>query len=152
MARAFLVVLDSVGCGGAADASAYGDAGADTLGHIAQACASGAADREGLRRGPLHIPNLAALGLSYACAASTGTPLASVAMPPVPQGLYGYGIEISQGKDTPSGHWELAGCPVPFAWGYFTNTDNSFPTELIAAIIHEGKIPGILGNCHASGT
>jgi phosphopentomutase len=152
MARAILIVLDSVGCGGAEDAAAYGDEGADTLGHIAQACAEGRGDSEGLRSGPLHIPNLARLGLSHVCEASTGKPLAGVARPDAPQGRYGYGVEISQGKDTPSGHWEIAGCPVPFKWGYFTALENTFPADLIEAIIREGALPGILGNKHASGT
>ncbi|WP_332683629.1 phosphopentomutase [Bosea sp. (in: a-proteobacteria)] len=152
MARAILIVLDSVGCGGAEDAAAYGDAGADTLGHIAQACAEGRGDREGLRSGPLALPNLARLGLSHACEASTGRPLAGVVRPEAPQGQHGYGVELSQGKDTPSGHWEIAGCPVPFKWGYFTALENSFPADLVAAIIREGALPGILGNKHASGT
>ncbi|CAN7591841.1 phosphopentomutase [Bosea sp. LjRoot237] len=152
MARAILIVLDSVGCGGAEDAAAYGDEGADTLGHIAQACAEGRGDRDGLRSGPLDIPNLARLGLSHACEASTGKPLAGVMRPMAPQGQYGYGVEISQGKDTPSGHWEIAGCPVPFKWGYFTALENTFPPDLVAAIIREGALPGILGNKHASGT
>ncbi|AMJ63276.1 phosphopentomutase [Bosea sp. PAMC 26642] len=151
MARAILIVLDSVGCGGAEDAAAYGDEGADTLGHIAQACIDGRGDREGLRHGPLALPNLARLGLAHACEASTGSPLAGVAKPVIPTGQYGYGVEISQGKDTPSGHWEIAGCPVPFAWGYFTALENSFPPDLTAAIIREGALPGILGNKHASG-
>ena len=76
MARAILIVLDSVGCGGAEDADAYGDAGSDTLGHIAQACAEGRGDRDGLRHGPLKLPNLVRLGLAHACEASTGRPLA----------------------------------------------------------------------------
>lgn len=152
MSRAILIVLDSVGCGGAEDAAAYGDAGADTLGHIAQACAQGLGDREGLRSGPLTLPNLVRLGLAHACEASTGTPLAGVAKPSTPDGRHGYGVEISQGKDTPSGHWEIAGCPVPFKWGYFTALENSFPPDLVAAIIRDGNLPGILGNRHASGT
>lgn len=152
MARAILIVLDSVGCGGAEDAAAYGDEGSDTLGHIAEACAEGRGDRDGLRGGPLQIPNLARLGLSHACEASTGKPLAGVARPEAPQGRYGYGVEVSQGKDTPSGHWEIAGCPVPFKWGYFTALENTFPPDLVAAIIREGALPGILGNKHASGT
>jgi phosphopentomutase len=152
MTRAILIVLDSVGCGGAEDAAAYGDEGSDTLGHIAQACAEGRGDRDGLRSGPLHIPNLARLGLSHACEASTGKPLAGVARLEAPQGQYGYGVEVSQGKDTPSGHWEIAGCPVPFKWGYFTALENTFPPDLVAAIIREGALPGILGNKHASGT
>ncbi|MFC5391270.1 phosphopentomutase [Bosea vestrisii] len=152
MARAILIVLDSVGCGGAEDAAAYGDEGSDTLGHIAEACAEGRGDRDGLRSGPLHIPNLARLGLSHACEASTGRPLAGVTRPEIPQGRYGYGVEVSQGKDTPSGHWEIAGCPVPFKWGYFTALENTFPPDLVTAIIREGALPGILGNKHASGT
>ncbi|MDU0338722.1 phosphopentomutase [Bosea rubneri] len=152
MTRAILIVLDSVGCGGAEDAAAYGDEGADTLGHIAAACAEGRGDRAGLRSGPLSLPNLTRLGLSHACEASTGRPLAGVARPAVPQGQFGYGVEVSQGKDTPSGHWEIAGCPVPFKWGYFTALENSFPAEFVAAIIREGALPGILGNKHASGT
>lgn len=152
MTRAILIVLDSVGCGAAQDAHFYGDTGADTLGHIAQACAEGRGDRGGLRSGPLRLPNLARLGLAHACEISTGRPLAGVAKPADPAGQYGYGVEISQGKDTPSGHWEIAGCPVPFKWGYFTALEASFPPDLIAAIIREGGLPGILGNTHASGT
>ncbi len=155
--RALLIVLDSVGCGGAPDAAQYGDVGpdgtaADTLGAIARACAAGAGDRAGLRRGPLALPHLARLGLGLACQASTGR------MPPgldangPPSGLWGYGVERSAGKDTPSGHWEIAGCPVPFAWGYFRDTENSFPEELLAAIKREGGVGGVLGNVHASGT
>lgn len=152
MARAILIVLDSVGCGGAEDAEAYGDAGSDTLGHIAEACAQGRGDREGLRSGPLRLPNLVRLGLAHACEASTDRPLAGIVVPAEPEGRFGYGVEVSQGKDTPSGHWEIAGCPVPFAWGYFTALENSFPPDLVAAIIREGALPGILGNKHASGT
>ena len=152
MARALLIVLDSVGCGGAADAAAYGDAGSDTLGHIAEACADGRGDREGLRSGLLKLPNLVRLGLAHACEASTGRPLAGIARPERPEGRWGYGVEVSQGKDTPSGHWEIAGCPVPFQWGYFTDLENSFPPELVAGIVKEGALPGILGNKHASGT
>lgn len=152
MARAILIVLDSVGCGGAEDAAAYGDAGSDTLGHIAEACAEGRGDRDGLRQGPLKLPNLVRLGLAHACEASTGQRLAGVEMPAAPQGRWGYGVEISQGKDTPSGHWEIAGCPVSFPWGYFTELENSFPPELVAGIVKEGALPGILGNRHASGT
>jgi phosphopentomutase len=152
MARAILIVLDSVGCGGAEDAHLYGDTGADTLGHIAEACANGQGDREGLRSGPLALPNLVRLGLAHACEASTGRPLAGAAKPATPGGQHGYGVEKSQGKDTPSGHWEIAGCPVPFNWGYFTALENSLPPDLVTTIIRENGLPGILGNKHASGT
>src|ERR671929_2351625 len=152
MPRALLIVLDSVGIGGAEDAAAYGDEGADTVGHIAEACARGEGDRAGLRRGPLSLPNLAALGLGLACEASTGR------MPPnldprgAVTGAWGYGVETSKGKDTPSGHWEIAGVPVTFDWGYFPNTVPAFPEELTAALVARGNLPGILGNRHASGT
>lgn len=152
MPRAMIIVLDSVGCGASADAAEYGDQGANTLGHIAEHCAAGKADKAGLRAGPLHVPHMAALGLSAAHLVSTGKPLAGVPMPDEPTGHHGCAVEISQGKDTPSGHWEIAGCPVPFSWGYFLEKENSFPPDLVAAIIAEGQIPGILGNCHASGT
>ena len=59
MTRAFILVLDSFGVGGAPDAQTYGDAGADTLGHIAARCACGDADRQGTRRGPLHVQKIA---------------------------------------------------------------------------------------------
>ena len=74
MARAFLFVLDSFGIGGAPDAQEFGDLGADTLGHIAEFCAAGAADREGLRSGPLKLPNMSALGLLHAARCGTSMP------------------------------------------------------------------------------
>jgi phosphopentomutase len=150
--RALLVVMDSVGCGGAADAGLYGDAGADTLGHVAQACAAGLADRPGTRKGPLALPHLSRLGLGLTCHASTGQAPPGLDMPQSPTGLWGYGVEISSGKDTPSGHWEIAGCPVPFALGSFPDRENSFPPDLVASICAQGGVGGILGNCHASGT
>lgn len=151
MPRAILLVLDSVGCGAAADAADYGDIGADTLGHIGEACAAGQADRPGLRTGPLHLPHLGRLGLGSACRASTGH------LPPglaeAPQGAsWGYAVERSAGKDTPSGHWELAGTPVPASWGYFPDAAPCFPPDLIAGLVESGRLPGILGNRHASGT
>ncbi len=154
MPRAFIIVLDSVGCGGAKEAADYGDAGANTLGHIAQYCADGRGDRAGLRNGPLQLPNLAKLGLVHACEASANARM--VGMTRLPdgdvEGMWGFAQERSFGKDTPSGHWEIAGCPVLFRWGYFKKKENSFPTALVEAIITHGKVPGILGNCHASGT
>ncbi len=151
MPRAVLIVLDSVGCGGAEDASAYGDEGADTLGHIAEACALGRGNRDGLRRGPLSLPGLDALGLGHAIRASTGKTPPGFAMAP-PRGQWGYGIETSRGKDTPSGHWEIAGTPVDFDWGYFPDTIPAFPESLTSALIAEGRLPGILGDRRASGT
>src|SRR5918997_4857474 len=117
MRRALLIVLDSVGIGGAEDAAAYGDDGADTLGHIAGACARGEGDRAGLREGPLRLPNLAVLGIGLACEASTGRLPPNLAPAGAVTGAWGYGVETSRGKDTPSGHWEIAGVPAVFEWG-----------------------------------
>lgn len=151
MARAFLFVLDSFGIGGAADAERYGDTGADTFGHIAQACAEGRADREGLRRGPLAVPNMVSLGLARAARTATGLMMdGDRAL--FAASFHGAAQEVSSGKDTPSGHWEIAGLPVRFDWGYFPDTVPAFPAALTEAIIREGKVPGILGDCHAPGT
>jgi phosphopentomutase len=151
MTRAILIVLDSVGCGAAEDAKTYGDEGADTLGHIAEACALGRGNREGLRRGPLNLPRLDALGLGRAIKASTGRAPPGFVMAD-PRGQWGYGVETSRGKDTPSGHWEIAGTPVDFDWGYFPQEIPAFPEALTSALIKEGKLPGVLANRHASGT
>jgi phosphopentomutase len=137
MPRAILCVLDSFGIGGAPDAAAYGDEGAATLQHIAASYR-------------LSLPNMDALGLGAAAELSTGE---------VPRGLtnqprggrWGVGREVSKGKDTPSGHWEIAGVPVPFEWGYFPQTIPTFPAELVARLIERAELPGILGNKHASG-
>ena len=147
MTRAFLVVLDSVGCGGAPDAVDFGDAGANTLAHIAQACAAGRADLG--RKGPLALPNLDALGLGAAIRLASGA--ATPGLDALPQGLWGAATEVSRGKDTPSGHWELAGVPVPWDWTYFPRTDPAFPPDLVAEVCRLAGTDGILGNCHASG-
>ena len=154
MTRAFVVVMDSVGIGGAPDADRYfngrhPDTGANTLGHIAVACAAGQADARG-RTGPLHMPHLDQLGLG------AGLELASDLRVPGlgarPQGLWGAATEQSAGKDTPSGHWELAGVPVPWDWHYFPETRPAFPDALSRAVANAADTEGILGNCHASGT
>ncbi len=150
MPRAIILVMDSLGIGAAPDAEDYGDAGANTLGHIAASCASGASD-ERRADGPLRIPNLVALGLGEAAK------LASADFPPglecaAPTGLYGACAEKSRGKDTPSGHWEIAGLPVEFDWGFFQHDYPSFPAELTEAFISEAGLTGVLGNLHASGT
>lgn len=152
MTRALILVLDSFGLGASEDASDYGDAGADTLGHIADECAAGRADRVGLRSGPLAIPNLVRLGLGRAAWASTGRVPPGLESEMPPEGLWGYAVERSHGKDTPSGHWELAGVPVRFDWGYFPREIPCLPFALANAIRERSAIPGILGECHASGT
>ena len=147
MARALILVLDSVGCGGAPDAAQFGDEGSNTLGHIADACANGAAE-EG-RSGPLSLPNLDRLGLGAAVRLASGH--AAPGLDAGPVGMYGAATEVSQGKDTPSGHWEISGVPVPFDWHYFPETVPAFPADKIEEFIRRAGIPGILGDCHASG-
>jgi phosphopentomutase len=149
--RALILVLDSVGIGFAPDAERYGDAGADTVGHIAAACARGAADTSE-RAGPLRLPNLAQLGLWHACEIAGGAAPGAVASPAKPIGRFGSACEVSKGKDTPSGHWEIAGVPVSFEWGYFPRSRPCFPPALIAALCERADLPGVLGDCHASGT
>ncbi len=146
--RAFLIVLDSVGCGGAPDAADFGDDGANTLGHIAEACAEGRAE-EG-RSGPLRMPVLDGLGLGAAIRLASGHPVPGLTA--TPHGLWGAATETSRGKDTPSGHWELAGVPVPWDWHYFPDARPAFPESLTAEIRTRAGTEGILGNCHASGT
>lgn len=141
--RVVILMMDSFGIGGAEDAAKFGDAGANTLGHIAAA------------RGGLKVPNMAALGLLKAAEASTGLPITAgeqdnpaILVP----SKYGFMKEISLGKDTSSGHWEMAGSPVQFEWGYFKPEYPSFPEDLIKKICDEAGLPGILGNKAASGT
>jgi phosphopentomutase len=147
MPRAFLIVMDSVGAGGAPDAAAFGDEGANTLRHIAQTCAEGRADQG--RAGPLKLPNLDALGLGAAIRLASG--LAAPGLGEEPKGRWGAATEVSRGKDTPSGHWELAGVPVPWDWTYFPDTEPAFPPDLVQLVCKLAGTTGILGNCHASG-
>jgi len=152
MPRAMVLVLDSVGIGSAPDAQLYDDSGADTVGHIAEACAHGDADRDGVRSGPLHLPNLVRLGLGDACRLATGRVPPGLVREQAADGRYGCAAEVSRGKDTPSGHWEIAGVPVLFDWGYFPRTIPCFPPDLVDALCQCAELPGILGNRHASGT
>lgn len=149
--RALLIVLDSAGIGGAPDAADYGDEGADTVGHIAEACARGDGDRAGLRGGSLRLPHLAGFGLGLACHAATGRVPPGLEPPAILAGSWGAGRETSRGKDTPSGHWEIAGVPVTTPWGYFPDTRPAFPPALVRDLIAEAELPGILGDRHASG-
>ncbi|WP_299153494.1 phosphopentomutase [uncultured Tateyamaria sp.] len=147
MGRAFLVVIDSVGIGGAPDAGDYfngtvPDSGANTLGHILEACAAGQA--EDGRSGPLAIPNMTEMGVLDAMALANGAQVAP--------GRFGAATERSRGKDTPSGHWELAGVPVPWDWHYFPDAQPAFPPEVVEAVCAAAGVDCILGNCHASGT
>ncbi|MEQ1768440.1 MAG: phosphopentomutase [Devosia sp.] len=143
MPRAIVCILDSFGIGGAPDARDYSDGhghndeGSNTLGHIAE-------------HYDLKIPNMDALGLGAAAKLSAGSVPRGMTDTPT-GGRWGVGREVSKGKDTPSGHWEIAGVPVPFAWGYFPQTEPAFPKELIDTFIQRANLPGILGNKHASG-
>ena len=153
MPRAFLVVMDSVGAGGAPDADGYfngavPDTGANTLGHIAEACAAGLAEVG--RTGPLNMPNLGTLGLGEAVRLASGADMPGFATEPV--GIWGAATEVSRGKDTPSGHWELAGVPVPWNWHCFPDEVPAFPAEIMTAAARLAGTEGTLGNCHASGT
>lgn len=141
MTRAFVIVLDSVGIGGAPDAHRYfngtrPDTGANTVGHIAQAR-------------PLRLPVLDGLGLGAAVELASG--LRAPGLGATPQGRWGAATEVSRGKDTPSGHWELAGVPVPWDWTYFPNTNPAFDEALVAQVCALAGTTGILGNCHAAG-
>jgi phosphopentomutase len=149
--RALILVLDSVGIGSAPDARAYGDQGADTIGHIAEACARGEADGQ-KRDGPLRLPNLVRLGLGAACDIAGGRTPPALESSASPIARFGCAREISKGKDTPSGHWELAGVPVSFDWGYFPTEKPCFPPALVAELCRRAQLPGILGDRHASGT
>lgn len=153
MSRAFLIVMDSAGIGGALDAADFfndglPDTGANTIGHIAQVCFEGRAEVG--RSGPLRMPNLDRLGLGAAMTLATG--LRAPGFDAIPEGLFGAANEVSNGKDTPSGHWEMAGVPVPWDWHVFPDLENSFPGELVDLTAKLAGCDGILGNCHASGT
>jgi phosphopentomutase len=128
--RVALIVLDSLGMGEMPDAAAWGDAGADTLGHICES-------RE------VSMPNLRAWGL--------GNVRTLAGVPPVesPRGSYGRCALRSNGKDTTTGHWEMAGIILEKA---FPTYPEGFPADVIGRFVAETKVPGILGNYPASGT
>ncbi len=137
--RAIVLLLDSLGVGESDDADNFGDIGSNTLGHI-------------LEKFPnLKIPNLKKLGLLNILSQSSNININQL-LPLNPSAIYGFAQEISSGKDTPSGHWELMGCPVLFEWGYFTDKTNPFPQELLNNIFTKANLKGSLGNCIGSGT
>ncbi len=149
MARAFLVVMDSVGIGGAPDADQFfsggvPDTGANTVAHVAEWCAQERPE------GALRLPVLDRLGLGAAVRLASG--MDAPGLDAEPMGLWGAATEQGPGKDTPSGHWELSGHRVPWDWTYFPETVPCFPEEIIAAVCAAAGIEGVLGNCHASGT
>lgn len=144
MSRAFILLLDSFGLGALPDADQYGDTGANTFGHIAEWAA-----KEGK---PMSLPNLERLGLAAAAHKASGAWAEGFAQRDGFTGAWGVAREQSTGKDTQSGHWEIAGVPVLFDWGYFPKTVPSFPKELTDKLQELTGVPGWLGNCHASGT
>jgi len=147
MTRAIVLVLDSFGIGAAPDAARFGDVGANTLGSIAQWAA-----RQGR---PLQLPHLCRLGLAHAAQAATGLWPEGLPRSAPQRATYAACAEQSSGKDTPSGHWEMMGCPVPFDWGFFPpKQDGSsvFPADLMQRWMQAAGLEGSLGNCHASGT
>ncbi len=129
--RVFFLVLDSLGIGAMPDAKDFGDEGSHTLGHIASAV------------GGLRLPQLQQLGLGNI------SNILGVAPQPEPQGAYGKCAELAKGKDTTTGHWEMAGISVkkPFPTYY-----EGFPQSFVDRFVAQAKVPGYLGNMAASGT
>lgn len=144
MSRAFILLLDSFGLGATPDAHKYGDQAYNTFGHIAKWAAS-----EGK---PMSLPTMEGLGLAAAAHTASGQWAAGFEKRDGFTGAYGAAREQSTGKDTQSGHWEIAGVPVLFDWGYFPKEVPSFPKELTDKLQELTGVPGFLGNCHASGT
>lgn len=129
--RVIWIILDSVGIGEAPDADKFGDVGADTLGNIIK------------KRGKLKIPNLEKLGLYEI--PDTTLPKSNVS----PIGAYGKAKELSNGKDTTIGHWEMIGIHTPEA---FPTYPQGFPKEVMDDFIKKTECIGYLGNKVASGT
>jgi phosphopentomutase len=128
--RITIIVLDGAGIGAMPDAPEWGDAGSDTFGHICES-------RE------VRLPHLQSLGLGNI------RPLAGVEAIETPRGGYGKCALKSNGKDTTTGHWEMAGIILERA---FPTYPNGFPTSIIDQFIAANSLPGILGNIAASGT
>jgi phosphopentomutase len=135
MPRVFLFIMDSFGVGGAPDAAAFGDEGSNTFTHIAE-------------NATFDIPNLVSLGLSKAAGLITGKDI----FPTEVQGFWGVAREVSKGKDTITGHWEMAGVPLAKDWGYFPNTSPAIPLSLVDEIARKSNVSGFLSLTHASGT
>lgn len=134
--RAVIVIIDGGGVGALPDAAAYGDAGANTLLHVIT------------EEGPLHLPNLHRLGLEAILALSEGLPAAPETTPPPAGGFFGRAASRAAGKDTTSGHWELAGVALKRPFPLYPR---GFPGEIIRAFEAAVGRP-VLGNVAASGT
>jgi len=144
MARAIIFVIDSFGIGHAPDAEKFGDVDANTFANLSQRFFDET-------NKAINIPNLSSLGLVKACENASGRTFPYIGGEPS-KGAFAHAAEISTGKDTPSGHWEMAGVPVLFDWTYFSDRENSFPQSLMDTINAETGYEDMLGNCHASGT
>lgn len=131
MKRVFCIVLDSLGVGALPDASQFGDEGAHTLDHLVQAT------------GGLDVPRLAALGLGSIAGVH------SVPRAQRPAGAFGRARELSPGKDTSTGHWEMMGCPLEQAFPVFAD---GFPAQIIDAFVQRARVRGVQWNKPASGT
>lgn len=142
--RLFWFVLDSFGIGGAPDAEKFGDEGSNTLGHIAEWFMDNEARA-------LNLPNLQSLGLGEAYRLVHGRQPGGWTQSDA-TGTFAAATETSTGKDTPSGHWEMAGVPVKWEWEYYPDTSPCFPAKLLREIYSKGGLSGSLANHHASGT
>lgn len=131
MKRVFVLVLDSLGVGALPDAASFGDEGAHTLDHLVAAT------------GGLDAPRLVQLGLGSIPGVRS---LPRVAKP---EGAFGRAAELSPGKDTSTGHWEMMGCTLERAFPVFPR---GFPPEILEPFVHRAGLPGVLGNVPASGT
>lgn len=126
-----VIILDGVGVGELPDADLYGDKGSDTLGNISKSL------------GQINLPNLQKLGLGNIATINGIEPAVK------PMASYGKMAEVSKGKDSTTGHWEISGLKVEFNFDYFPN---GFPDEIINKFIHLTGVKGVLGNKAASGT
>ncbi|MBC7692139.1 MAG: phosphopentomutase [Methylotenera sp.] len=134
--RVIWIVLDGVGAGELPDAKAYGDTGSNTLGNLAKSLKNNKT---------LSLPHLEAMGLGNITTIQGVPPRAAGKG----EGAFGKAVELSRGKDTTSGHWEMAGLVVTQAFETFPN---GFPQEVVDRWCRENKLPGVLGNKSASGT
>lgn len=129
--RVFLIVLDSLGVGALPDAASFGDQGTHTLDHIVEAA------------GGLDAPHLVALGLGHVPGVTRVPRCAS------PRGAFGRCAELSPGKDTSTGHWEMMGCVLERQFPVFPE---GFPPAIIGEFVRRARLPGVLCNAPASGT
>ena len=136
MTRAFIFLMDGFGLGFAPDAASFGDEGAATFLHVAQ-------------QAKPNIPTLASMGLGLAQKLLAGVdPLNAANV----IASWGAATEVSRGKDTITGHWEIAGVPLDKNWGYFPQTIPAFPKDFMDELVKRCNLPGLLCMGHASGT